>query len=131
MADRYFVLYDELKELDVVLNILYFLVGRDWLTAANVNKSHSIVSVRIHFECSIQRVKKFTVLRNGTFFSFYSYLNQIWIVCCVWNLMSPLIQKEMGPYTEFVFLIIRMSTSEKFHLAKNTIFLMKSLPLPR
>ena len=131
MADRYFVHYDELKELDVVLNILYFLVGRDWLTAANVNKSHSIVSVRIHFECSIQRVKKFTVLRNGTFFSFYSYLNQIWIVCCVWNLMSPLIQKEMGPYTEFVFLIIRMSTSEKFHLAKNTIFLMKSPPLPR
>ena len=64
MADRYFVLYDELKELHVVLNILYFLVGRDWLTAANVNESHSIVSVRIHFECSIQRVKKFRVLRN-------------------------------------------------------------------
>ena len=48
MADRGFVIYDELKELDVVLKIPCFLAGRDQLTAAEVKESQSIASVRIH-----------------------------------------------------------------------------------
>ena len=96
MADRGFVIYDELKELGVVLNIPCFLAGRDQLTAAEVKESQSIASVRIHVERAIQRVKKFRVLRNEIPLSFHGSVNQIWTVCCMLcNFMTPLIQKDM------------------------------------
>ena len=50
MADRGFVIYDELKELGVVLTIPCFLAGRDQLTAAEVKESQSIAPVCIHVE---------------------------------------------------------------------------------
>ena len=81
MADRGFVTYGELKELGVVLNIPCFLAGRDQLTAAEVKKSQSIASVRIHIERAIQRVKKFRVLRNEIPLTFHGSVNQIWTVC--------------------------------------------------
>ena len=96
MADRGFVIYDELKELGVVLNIPCFLAGRDQLTAAEVKESQSIASVRIHVERAIQRVKKFRVLRNEIPLSFHGSVNQIWTVCCMLcNFMTPLIQEDM------------------------------------
>ena len=64
MADRGFIISDELKELGVVLNILCFLVQWDQLTAAKVKYSQSIVSVHIHVKHAIQRAKKFRVLKN-------------------------------------------------------------------
>ena len=141
MADQEFVIYDELKELGVVLNIPCFLAGRDQLTAAEVKESQSIASVHIHVERAIQRVKKFRVLRNEIPRSFHGSVNQIWTVCCMLcNFMTPLIQKDMesgwfilnnvGPYTELVSLINHFSISEKLYLAENTVFL-KSSPLPR
>ena len=39
MDDRGFVIYDELKELGVVLNIPCFLAGRDQLTTAEVKEN--------------------------------------------------------------------------------------------
>ena len=83
MADRGFVIYDELKELGVVLNIPCFLAGKDQLTAAEVKESQSIASVRIHVERAIQRVKKFRVLRNEIPLSLHGSVNQIWTVCCM------------------------------------------------
>ena len=77
MTDRRFVIYDELKELGVVLNIPCFLAGRDQLTVAEVKESQSIVSVCIHVEHAIQRVKKFRVLRNEIPLSFHGSVNQI------------------------------------------------------
>ena len=72
MADRGFVIYHELKELGVVLNIACFLAGRDQLTAAEIKESQSVASGRIHVERAIQRVKKFRVLRNEIPLSFHS-----------------------------------------------------------
>ena len=57
MAVRGFVIYDELKELDVVLNIPCFPAGRDHLTAAEVNESQSIEPFRIHVKR--KKLKKF------------------------------------------------------------------------
>ena len=96
MVDGGFVIYDELKELGVVLNIPCFLAGRDQLTAAEVKESQSIASVRIHVERAIQRVKKFRVLRNEIPLSLHGSVKQIWTVCCMLcNFMTPLIQKDM------------------------------------
>ena len=83
MADREFVIYDELKELGVVLNIPCFLAGGDQLTAAEVKESQLIVSVHIHVERAIQREKKFRMLRNEIPLSFHGSVNQIWTVCCM------------------------------------------------
>ena len=111
MVDGGFVIYDELKELGVVLNIPCFLAGRDQLTAAEVKESQSIASVRIHVERAIQRVKKFRVLRNEIPLSFYGSVNQIWTACyMLCNFMTAFIQEDMesswfilnnvGPYIE-------------------------------
>ena len=134
MADWQFVIYNELKELGVVLNISCLLAGRDQLIVAQVKESQSIVSVRIHVERVIQRVKKFRVLRIEIPLSFHGSVNQIWTVCCMLcNFMTPLIQKDresglfilsnVGPYPELVSLIIHFSILEKLHLGENTIFL--------
>ena len=98
MADRGFVIYDELKEPGVVLNIPCFLAGRDLQTstAAEVKESPSIASIRIHVERAIQRIKKLRMLRNEIPLSFHGTVNQIWTVCCMLcNFMTLLIQKDM------------------------------------
>ena len=80
----------------MVLNIPCFLAGRDQLTAAEVKGSQLIASVCIHVERAIQRVKKFSLLRNEIPLSFQGSVNQIWTVCCMLcNFMTPLIQKDM------------------------------------
>ena len=96
MADSGFVIHDEMKELGVLLNIPCFLARRDQLTAAEVQESESIASVRIHVERAIPRVKKFRVLRNEVLSSFHGSVSQIWTVCCMLcNFMTLLIQKDM------------------------------------
>ena len=45
MADRGFVISNELKELGVVLDILCLLAARDQLTAAEVKESHTIAQL--------------------------------------------------------------------------------------
>ena len=74
MADRGFTIENELKQLNVTLNIPCFLAGRDQLTAAEVKEIQSIASVRIHVERAIQRVKKFKILRNELTLSFHGSL---------------------------------------------------------
>ena len=64
MADRGFVIADDLKSHHITLKIPSFLGGRSQLTAAEVKESQTIASVRIHVESAIQRVKKYRVLRN-------------------------------------------------------------------
>ena len=93
MADRGFTIESDLKELKVDLNIPSFLGGRAQLTAAEVQESPTIVSVRIHVERAIQRVKKFKVIRNEIPLTLHGLGNQLWTVCCLLcNFLPPLIQ---------------------------------------
>ena len=64
IADHGFTIESNLKELNINLNIAFFLGWRAQLTAAAVKESQTIASVRIHAECAIQRIKKFKVIRN-------------------------------------------------------------------
>lgn len=57
MADRGFTIEDDLKTLNVRLNIPSFLGGRDQLTAAEVKESQTIASVRIHVEVQYKGLK--------------------------------------------------------------------------
>ena len=94
MADRGFTIEDELRPLNIHLNIPSFLGGRAQLTAAEVKESQTIASVRIHVERAIQRVKKFRILRNVIPLTLHGSVNQIWTICCLLcNFLPPLIQK--------------------------------------
>ena len=93
MADRGFTIEDELKCLNVQLNIP--LDGREQLTKGEVKESQSIASVRIHVERAIQRVKKFRQLRNEIPLVLHGSINQIWTVACLLcNFLPPLIQES-------------------------------------
>ena len=58
MADRGFLIHEDVKKIGVTLNIPAFLNGREQLTKAEVKESQTIASVRIHVERAIQRIKK-------------------------------------------------------------------------
>ena len=100
MADRGFTISDDLKPLNVSLNIPHFLSGRTQLTAAEVKESQTIASVRIHVERAIQRVKRFKILRNEIPLTLHGSINQIWTVCCLLcNFLPPLIRKDFNDDT--------------------------------
>ena len=93
MADRGFTMDSSLKDLKVDLNIPFFVVGRAQLTTAEVKKSQTIASVRIHVECAIQRVQKFKVITNEMPLTLHGSANQLWTVCCLLRrFLPPLIQ---------------------------------------
>ena len=95
MADRGFTIEGDLKELNVDLNIPSFLGGGAQLTTAEVKESQTIVSVRIHVECAIQRVQKLEVIRNEMPLTLHGSANQLWTVCCLLRrFLPPLIQSE-------------------------------------
>ena len=92
MADRGFVIEDDLEPLGVKLNIPPFLDVREQFTAAELKEGQSIASVRIHVERAIQRVKKFKILRNEIPLTLHGSINQIWTTCCfLCNFMPALI----------------------------------------
>ena len=96
MADRGFTIEEDLKPLNVELNIPAFLEGQDQFTEQQVKESQTIASVRIHVERAIQRVKKFKQIRNEIPLTLHGSINQIWTVSCLLcNFMSPLIQKDL------------------------------------
>ena len=57
LADRGFMIEDQLGELGVKLNIPLFLEGRTQLPLSDVKKGSSIASLRIHVEHAIGRIK--------------------------------------------------------------------------
>ena len=94
MADRGFTIADDLKPLNVDLNIPAFLSGRDQLTKAEVKEGQSMASVRIHEERAIRRIETFILTRNEIPLSFHGPTNQLWkVTCLLCNFLPLLIQK--------------------------------------
>ena len=89
MADCGFTIESDFKELNVDLNMPFFLGGRAQLTAAEVKESQTIASVRIHVERAIQRVKKFKVMRNEMPLTLHGSANQLWTMCCLLCIFLP------------------------------------------
>ena len=82
MADKGFIIQNELAPLNVELNIHSFLGGRAQLPEAKVKESQAIASVRIHVERTITRIKKFKAL-NHIPLTLHGSVNQIWTVSCI------------------------------------------------
>ena len=79
MDDKSFAIQNELALLNVKLNIPSFLGGRAQLNESEVKENQTIVSVLIHVERAITRIKKFKAL-NHIPLTLHGSVNQIWVV---------------------------------------------------
>ena len=64
MADRGFTIKDLLKQLKIDLNIPLFLEGKQQLSPQEIERGRKIVSLRIHVERAIGRIKLFSILKG-------------------------------------------------------------------
>lgn len=67
MADRGFIIKDQLCEIGVELNIPLFLEGRQQLPLDEVQKGRQIVSLMIHVEQATGRINIFNIERKLIF----------------------------------------------------------------
>ena len=72
-----FTIADDLKALNVELNIPAFISGTDQLTKAEVKESQSIASVRIHVERAMRRIKTLKLIINEIPLAFHGSINQL------------------------------------------------------
>ena len=81
MADRGFTIQDQLSAIGIGLNIPPFLEGRSQLPAQEVYRGRQIVSVRIHIERVIGRIKNYAILKSTLPISMARIANQMVSVC--------------------------------------------------
>ena len=90
MADRGFNIRDLLLQKNAQLNIPAFSGGKQ-LSARAVRKPRRIVSVKIHVECAMKRLKNFKILLGIVPLKLKNSMDQILLVCALLgNLSSPL-----------------------------------------
>ncbi|CAN7944109.1 unnamed protein product, partial [Ixodes hexagonus] len=81
MADRGFLIQEDLAEVGATLNIPPFLNGKPQLSIEEEKQTRDIAKVRIHVERVIAQVKTFRILKFVFPNSMSESLNAIWIVC--------------------------------------------------
>ena len=87
MADRGFSIYDQLKVINVDLNIPPFMEGRGQLPEAEVLEGQKIASLRVHIERVIGRIKYYFE-RHTTYHSIKDFQSNC---ICAWLLNFQLI----------------------------------------
>ncbi|KAF4527106.1 hypothetical protein B566_EDAN013740 [Ephemera danica] len=81
LADRGFLIEDELKKLGVQLNIPPFLRGRPRLPENEELQCRKIAKHRIHVERVISCIKNFRILKTTFPNSMHDKLNDVWKTC--------------------------------------------------
>lgn len=90
MADKGFTVQDLLPP-GVGLNIPPFL-GSQGQMSPDVIKTQSIVSLRVHIERAISKIKNFRIWDGIVPLNLFGEVNQMWTVCAVLcNLQKPVI----------------------------------------
>jgi len=93
MADRGFLIKDELLARGASLVIPSFTKGKNQLQGKEVTASRRISNLRIHVERSIGRLKKFRILQTVWPLSQVKHADSIVTVCAaISNIMKPLLK---------------------------------------
>ncbi|XP_049275245.1 uncharacterized protein LOC119406039 isoform X2 [Rhipicephalus sanguineus] len=102
MADRGFLIRQDLEELGVSLNIPPMMNGRKQLSASDEKKTRSIANLRIHVERVIREVKKYRILHGVFPNAMACKLNKIWKICCYLNHFThePLLDRQCSVVRE-------------------------------
>ena len=92
MADKGFDIQDELKKLDLHLNIPPFLKDKVGFEEDDVVKTQAIARHRIHVERAICKVRRFQIFHSVIPVSMFGCINQIWTVACLLsNFQNPVL----------------------------------------
>ena len=91
MADRGFTIRDQLKAVNVELNIPPFMDGQVQLPTDKVLEGRKIASVRVHVERVIGRIKNFSILKGTLPITLSRTANQIVSVCCLLLNFQPVL----------------------------------------
>ena len=82
LADRGFLIEEELNTVGAYLKIPKFTKGKSQLPAKDVDESRKLSNVRIHIERVIGQLKKFRLLQNTVPISQVDLLDNAMIVIC-------------------------------------------------
>ena len=92
MADKGFTIEDELREMDIQLNIPPFRRGELQFSPHDVIRTRSIAAHRIHVERAIRKVKVFGIFDGKQDITVMGTANQLWTVACILtNFMPPIL----------------------------------------
>ena len=89
MANRGFTIRDMLKEFNIELNLPPFMEGKQQLHADQVQEGRKIVSLSIHVERAIGRIKTFRILQETIPITLARLTNQIVHVCAYLSNFHP------------------------------------------
>ncbi|XP_077537592.1 uncharacterized protein LOC144149813 [Haemaphysalis longicornis] len=94
MADRGFILDDELQVQGIKLNTPAFTKGKKQLTEKEVTETRRIASVRIHVERAINRIKTYRIFKQALPIKSKKTISRMIFVCAgLCNLKSELIRE--------------------------------------
>jgi hypothetical protein len=89
MADRGFLIRDELASRGACLVIPSFTKGKDQLSPAEVETSRKIAHVRIHIERAMERLKNFRILSQRMSLNMVPHCDSIMTICGAITNMHP------------------------------------------
>lgn len=92
MADKGFDIKDDLKKLDLQLNIPPFLHDQIGFQEDDVIKTQTIAKHRIHVERAIAKIRNFKIFHSNIPVAMFGTVNQIWTVACfLSNFQNPVL----------------------------------------
>ena len=92
MADKGFDIQNDLKKLDLQLNIPPFLKDKVGFEEDDVIKTQTIAKHRIHVERAICKIRRFRIFHSVIPVSMFGTINQIWSVACLLsNFQKPVL----------------------------------------
>ncbi|PFX11358.1 hypothetical protein AWC38_SpisGene24956 [Stylophora pistillata] len=92
MADKGFDIGDELKKVNLRLNIPPFLSNQFAFSEGDVVKTQTVAQHRIHIERAIGKVHRFQIFSSEIQVTMFGIINQIWTVCCMLsNFIEPIL----------------------------------------
>ena len=92
MADKGFDIGDELKKVNLRLNIPPFLANQSAFSEGDVIKTQTVAQHRIHIERAIGKVRRYQIFSSEIPVTMFGIINQIWTVCCMLsNFIEPIL----------------------------------------
>lgn len=89
MADRGFLIAEELARRGATLVMPPFLKGRKQLPGHDVERARQLSALRIHVERAIERIKIFRILKNTLPLTLVPLSSDILTVCCALSNLRP------------------------------------------
>lgn len=89
LADKGFLIAEEVEKLGLRLNIPPFKRGQAQFTPEDVELTKSIARHRVHVERAIRKVKCFALFQKPICASMFGTVNQLWTISCLLTNFQP------------------------------------------